>query len=337
MRSVRIPTCRRIPDATSEIAPGGGVSRLASNLRRRSAASRIGVSGFLMSCAIERAASTHAASRSARRKSVRSSRRRITRGPRSSPGSVTIATRKKRSPEGPGMVDARLVGRRPHGRFLESRPERRPSGARQALVERASWQQAIRRRIREEDGSVVPAEEQDGRREISEKADGGGTLLGERLRALLDARRHLGERVDEAREIHVGRPHERRQRTPLADVRGGRDELLERPPQRERRPAAEAHGRERDRHGEQKQGVGRRPHGLVFGDDDRERLAPVAARRPRRPRRRAAPRARARRATRTPTAVLPRAPARSGTASLSRATSAATGSARDAATSVPSR
>ncbi len=47
------------------------------------------------------------------------------------------------------------------------------------------------------------------------------------------------------------------------------------PPQRERRPAAEAHGRERDRHREQKQRVGRRPHGLVLGDDDRERLAPV--------------------------------------------------------------
>src|SRR5664280_1403440 len=104
IRSVRIPTCRRIPAATSPIASGGGVSRFASKRRRRSAASRIGVSGFLMSCAIERAASTHAASLSARRKSVRSSRSRITRGARSSPGSVTIATRKKRSPRAPGMV-----------------------------------------------------------------------------------------------------------------------------------------------------------------------------------------------------------------------------------------
>ena len=170
---------------------------------------------------------------------------------------------------------AQLVGRQAHGRVLESRAEGRPARAREPLGKGASRQQAVRRRIREEDGSIAAAEQQDGRREIAEKADGRGALLGQRLRALLDTGRHLGERVDEACEIQVGRLDERRQRAPLPDVRRGRDELLERPPQGERRPAAEAHRRERDRHREQEQRIRRRPHGFVLGNDHRERLAPV--------------------------------------------------------------
>ena len=124
-------------DSRRDVSDRAGRRRLALRLEtpRRSAASRIGVSGFLMSCAMERAASTHAASLSARRKSVRSSRSRITRGARSSPGSVTIATRKKRSPEGPGMVTRSLVGRRAHGRFLEGRAEGRPPRHRRAARE----------------------------------------------------------------------------------------------------------------------------------------------------------------------------------------------------------
>ena len=131
-------------DPASATTAGGAGSFFTSSLSSRSAASRIGVSGFFTSWAIARAASTQAPRRSARMNSVRSSRTRIerpsgssgrrwrttTRRTRSRPPSATVTRRSTGSPEVPDASRTERTGAQAAG--ASRSPSESPARSRSA-------------------------------------------------------------------------------------------------------------------------------------------------------------------------------------------------------------
>jgi hypothetical protein len=104
----------------------------------------------------------------------------------------------------------------------------------------------------------------------------------ERLRPLPDPLAHRLERLDQAPEIDVRRPLDGWRRLSRADPVGGRDEVLNRLSERKRGTPAEPEGTERHGDREKNEGVERSAPRFVFGDDDGQRVTPVAGERLRR-------------------------------------------------------
>ena len=136
---------------------------------------------------------------------------------------------------------------------------------------RAGGEERVGRRVREEDASVLLAEENRRRGQASENAHRRFAFALEELRPFPDPLGHRPEGLDEPCEVDRLRRPDRPGRLAGADALGGGDEVLEGPRERERPAPPEREGAESDADREEDERIHRFAPRGVFAEDDGER------------------------------------------------------------------
>ncbi len=217
--------------------------------RRCSTESRIGVNGFLISWAMIRAISAHAARRFDRTTSDTSSMTAMRRPPPPR-GSGTVTTRQRSPGRGSSSADTWTpeTGEHVCARAAIASPGKTSSSVAPSTRPRPRWADAglASRTV------AIRAVGHDTGRQLGEKRRQALLLPGQRLRLLLQAARHVEERPDELAQLLVGRLVELRREIAARDRARSLHEIRHGPGDAHRQPPGDRRGDQEDQKAERR-------------------------------------------------------------------------------------